>query len=152
MATHLVLDHLLEEAPTTPDGGYYSIQTPGLSASAAWGLGLLLALREQATWVFLHSWKGDERFGEVVEGVLYTWTPPPTADAREMLVVARSLISRGDGKPRVWDRLLRQRTVASRIHLEADGVPSEWFGVYWAVDDAGGVDFFRLSAPNISSV
>jgi hypothetical protein len=148
MSTHLVLDDLLEEVPTTSEGGYYSIQTPGLSARGAWGLGLLMAVRENASWVFLHSWQGEERFGEVVEGVRYTWTPPPTAEVREMLSVARSMISRGDGRPRVWDRLLRRRAVASRIHLEVEGAPSEWFGVYWAVDDVGGVDFFRLSTPH----
>jgi hypothetical protein len=147
MATHLVLNDLLEEAPTTPDGGYYSIQTPGLSARAAWGLGLLMALREQATWVFLHSWRGDERFGEVVEGVQYTWTPPPTADAREMLAVARSVITRGDGRPGVLDRVLRRRAVASRVQIEFEGERSDWFGVYWTADGEGGVDFFRIPTP-----
>jgi hypothetical protein len=132
-------DGLLITFPTEP-------KELSIALRKLWGLVLLMAIRDRATSVHYHPWRGDSSLAEIVDNIRYEMVPPPPECAEELMSAARSIfLPTNTG---FFARLLGRgpaRTACATVSLDVGGVPILWDVVCWFSGERGGLDFFRVT-------
>ena len=113
-------------------------------ARKLWGLALLMAVRDRASSVHYHPWRGDGALAYVVANTRVEMSPPEPGWAERCVAAARSL-------------LIQRRSLLGRI-LVGQPYPKcgslvfgvaerriEWEVVCWSSGKRFGVEFFRIT-------
>ncbi len=107
-----------------------------------WGIVLLLAVRDRATSVQYHPWRGEGALSYVVDDIRYELVPPASEDTAEIVAAARALFTTPPG---FLARLFGcGRVSCGTVTLDANG-PTVWDVVCWSSGERSGVEFFRVS-------
>lgn len=108
-----------------------------------WGMVLLMAVRDRATSVQYHPWRGAGALSYVVDNVRYEMVPPPTEYAVTAADAARSAFTESAG---FFARLLgRDRASCGTVRLNVGGNPIVWDAVWWSSGERSGVELFRVT-------
>ncbi len=117
-----------------------------------WGMVVLLALRDKASSVHYHPWRGGGALAMIVENVRYEMVPPPHEYADVCMEVARTLFTqprRSGLFSRLWQHRL-ENTVSSTVRIEWDGWTSFWDAVCWSSGERAGVELYLITPLHVS--
>ena len=111
-----------------------------------WGMLLLMAVRDNASSLHYHPWRGDGALAYVVRNVRQEMRPPSPDSAERCIAAARSLMVRGRNRIR---RILsgRWNPACESLILGIGGHEIEWEVVCWSSGGRIGVEFFRVAPP-----
>jgi hypothetical protein len=107
-----------------------------------WGIVLLLAIRDRATSVQYHPWRGAGALSYVVDDIRYEMVPPEPEDAAEIAAAARAMFTR---RPGVFARLFGCGPVSCGTVALAVNGPTVWDVICWSSGARSGVEFFRVT-------
>ncbi len=125
------------------------VQGEGLATDAdparkLWGYVLLMAVRDKASSVHYHPWRGDGALAYVVANTRVEMRPPHPSAAERCVAAARSLLGHRCG--------LLGRILVGQLNLACGslilGVAEhriEWEVVCWWSGGRFGVEFFRIT-------
>jgi hypothetical protein len=109
-----------------------------------WGMLLLMAVRDNATSLHYHPWRGEGALAYVVRNVRHEMRPPQPDAAERCIAAARSLMFRGRNRIR---RILSGRSspLCESLTIGIEEHRIEWEVVCWFSRKRSGVDFFRVT-------
>jgi hypothetical protein len=133
-----------ERLPWAADGETLELTRDAAGAWQLWVTTFILCLRDEATSVHYHSWRGADAFSYVVAGTRHALEPPPPEFAEHMAAAWRERIPRG-----WWQRLRRAvcpgAAEACEVCTTAGGMAYDWYLVCWSLPGAVGIDLYLLS-------
>ena len=111
-----------------------------------WGMVFLMAVRDNATSVHYHPWRGDGALAYIVDDVRFEMHPPPVEWAGHLVKTARYLAVRPQS---IVTRILSGRgdPTCGKLTLCVDEHEIEWQVVCWWSGARIGVEFIRISPP-----
>lgn len=122
------------------------VDNPAAEIRKFWGLVLLMSLRDRATSIHYHPWRGDSSLAYIVENTRYELLPPPAEYAADILRVARSMFlapERG-----FFARLFGRDSAhpaCSAVSLDSWGKFVIWDVVFWTTGERSGLELYRIT-------
>ena len=108
-----------------------------------WGMVLLMSVRDRATSVHYHPWRGEGALFYVVDNTRYEMVPPPAEYAGACADTARTSFITPAG---FFARLFgRERAACGTLTLTVGGNLIVWDVVCWSSGARRGVDLFRVT-------
>jgi hypothetical protein len=113
-------------------------------ARKLWGLLLLMAVRDGASSVHYHPWRGDGALAYIIANIRIVLRPPPDLWAEYCVAVARSLLGR---RRSLLGRMLigQPNPACGSLVLGVEEHRIEWEVVCWSSGGRLGVEFFRTT-------
>lgn len=108
-----------------------------------WGVLLLMSVRDRATSVHYHPWRGDGALFYIVDDARYEMVPPPAEHADVCVNTARDAFIAPAG---FFARLFGcERVACGTLSLDVGGLPVVWDVVVWTSGPRRGVDLHRIT-------